>query len=405
MPKKIWILCSLVLFIILAGCSVNDTPSQENWEPINLQDVIEDQQGDGWYWNAEEKNLILDGLDLVWDARKVEGGTAFQLPNLAQIVLAEGSKNRIHIRAKEDTIITAFSGMGTTYIDGTGRLDITGENLRVGLVSTSDIEMHGGTISMQNETERISSLFETKEQYIQYGGDITAKNTMIRAENGIVVHDGSVEVENFIEPFQVMDGDIEINSGKVNIRQAGKPETSADLGIASDMISIYDDWIINGGEVYATGIRANGGFIVNDGVVKVDGVGINLQTDGHYEQYGGNVTIYSDRAGLFNTISQEDRSETDKRIIIECGILEIVSRNLEYSIIEVFFEKEQNQNIYDSGIVIGDKMKINAGEWITENITENSEIRQRDELQGYKEGQEYMMTALQGSHVKITDSN
>ena len=258
---------------------------------------------------------------------------------------------------------------------------------------------------MQNETERISSLFETKEQYIQYGGDITAKNTMIRAENGIVVHDGSVEVENFIEPFQVMDGDIEINSGKVNIRQAGKPETSADLGIASDMISIYDDWIINGGEVYATGIRANGGFIVNDGVVKVDGVGINLQTDGHYEQYGGNVTIYSDRAGLFNTISQEDRSETDKRIIIEGGNLEIVSRNLEYSIIEVFFEKEQNQNIYDSGIVIGDKMKINAGEWITENITENSEIRQRDELQGYKEGQEYMMTALQGSHVKITDSN
>lgn len=71
------------LFIGLCCIACNSTASEKisyTWVPLDFSNSTQDESGNGWQWNAKEKTLLLDGLQLNWDYDKMPANAAIQLP-------------------------------------------------------------------------------------------------------------------------------------------------------------------------------------------------------------------------------------------------------------------------------------------------------------------------------------
>lgn len=67
------------LFIGLCCIACNSTASEKisyTWVPLDFSNSTQDESGNGWQWNAKEKTLLLDGLQLI--------GTMIKCPQTQQ---------------------------------------------------------------------------------------------------------------------------------------------------------------------------------------------------------------------------------------------------------------------------------------------------------------------------------
>lgn len=404
--KIIFLLVGMICCFL--GCApVEETEIEyDSWEQLDFTEENVSQQGEGWEWDGESKTLTLNNLEVnIKFSPDDYVSCMFELPSDATVILADGSKNEINIVGYPNSQISIVESNGDMTIDGNGELQINSSDLSYGFLAMrgGTIIVNGGNISIVNSTEIIKEsyyAFYAQNQYIQNEGTVLATQAFIDTRTGIMVNGGTIDISNCDSPMSVYDGDIVLNGGKTLIHQEGEAFAPEYVDVA---ISEYDtDWIINGGELFVDGILTSSSFIVNSGCVSIDGVGISLNDTGRYEQNGGKVTIKSRRSAIGNYVNSYEDNKQENRIILKGGELDITCTDERYNAIELILEKKRGQNVLGTGIIIGDNMKINDGEWITEDITKDSEIRLRDDLQDFSEEREYLLTALQSKQVSIT---
>ena len=413
MPKKAKLIFGVwLLLIFLTGCQNGNIGKSVDNEfkyedvPLDFVEITTNDEGNGWSWDTEKRILTLNGMEMHWSAEQNFAGAAIELPKDSTIVLAEGSVNIIDIFAGEGTsAIVCKEPTGNITFEGEGELIIKGLS-QEGLESRSGtITINSGRISIQDDK---NWAIKAGNELIINGGVIESEIGFVEARETIMVNGGDISLANYGDCIESeFKNEIILNGGNVALKWLSGYESDwADYTEKQMAIHTSDDkWIINDGHLLTTGIYTNGIFEVNGGTVTVSDAGVNIGIRGKFIQNDGKVNITSNCAGIGNWIYSAEDNAAENRIILKGGELDITCTDERYNAIELILEKKRNQQVIGTEIIIGDNMVINNGEWITENITEDSEIRQRDTLQNYAENQDYVMAALSGQQVKITDSN
>lgn len=388
------------LFIGLCCIACNSTASEKisyTWVPLDFSNSTQDESGNGWQWNAKEKTLLLDGLQLNWDYDKMPANAAIQLPADSKIHLTENSTNEVRIKADElaNTIVVLCEENGDLSIEGNGTLSMSGEIVYSILAKEGNIIIENGTIQLNHK--KGYGIRAENGVYIQNNGNITVKDTMVVGDNGVTINGGILYVECQEAPLYAQNGNVVINDGVVTSKQSGEDPLAIILGkgIAVWEADADSNWIINGGEFYTTGIKINSSFVVNDGYVQIDGVGINLDYMGRYEQNGGQVIVHSEYAGITNTLSSFSENVIPDRICLNGGQLEVHCSNPNYSAIEFWVEQPEKPNVLGTSILIGESMALQQGVWATENSKHYPLLQERDQQEESIENIVQFITTIQ----------
>ncbi|MBQ3510602.1 MAG: carbohydrate-binding domain-containing protein [Peptococcaceae bacterium] len=406
--KLVCIICFFL--VLLTSCSNNEMhANSENKQkyadaPLDFVEIIVDKEGCGWKWYAEEKVLVLDGLELYWDGTESFSGSAITVPPDSVIKLSDGSVNIIGVMTSGGNIsaIVCEEPNGNITFEGDGQLILKGES-RYGIDSNSGtVAINSGNISIQDDK---NWAIAAGNELIINGGTIESEIGVIEAREAIVINGGDISLASYGDCMRSeFKNEIILNGGNVALKWLPGYEADwADYTEKQMAIHTSDDkWTINDGNLFTTGIYTNGIFEVNGGNVTVSDAGLNVGIRGAFIQNGGNVSITSDYAGIGNWVYSAEDNVAENRVVLNSGELDITCTDERYNAIELILEKKRGQNVLGTGIIIGDNMKINDGEWITEDITKDSEIRLRDDLQDFSEEREYLLTALQSKQVSIT---
>ena len=121
----------VILMVVLMICTISiPISANEVTNGLDLTNVNEDKNGEGWQWNSSEKTLTLSGINIEKGNVKVGNSksAAIAVPDGTKIVVSEGTENTI----------TSANNYNTYGIYGEGKLEISGKG-KLSVVSGSAV--------------------------------------------------------------------------------------------------------------------------------------------------------------------------------------------------------------------------------------------------------------------------